>query len=416
MINRIAHKSIPENINNYSYFVYNWVIVDTELEYCGYHLGTPLKDGYYHSSEDKEFNEQFSNDNNKLKYEVLGYYKYESEAKRFEGLTIRNKKEQGVNMANISLSSKPFWDKNKVTNVYNNIKNGTLKYELKPKSEINKLGWWQTCSEASRKHKVDIRKRIDDRGGSLKLTDALVVVLGTDGVLGLGNEVGISGKHTGEAIQDSKHATEYKRIDIDCSDWNKAEIKKLSSLLNDEEILKLRQTKNDYVKEIVELWVDSKIEPDSTEAYDWLTGYKSLSITDCSTIMERAKVIVDTKKDELAAGREKKQYHHNDSDTINIMSTYKEDGVEILLMGSGRHSYNRIYETMWDYKLKDWKDGIHTLRVLIHHSSKKNKKDWMINIMPDLILIEEKLKLPFDIEYIELPYYKSDKRASNESK
>ena len=164
MINRITHKSIPENINNYSYFVYNWVIIDTELEYCGYHLGTPLKDGYYHSSEDKEFNKQFSNDNNKLKYEVLGYYKYESEARRFEGLTIRNKKEQGVNMANISLSSKPFWNKNKVINVYNNIKNGTLKYELRPKSEINKLGWWQTRSEASRKHKVDIRKRIDDKG------------------------------------------------------------------------------------------------------------------------------------------------------------------------------------------------------------------------------------------------------------
>ena len=412
MIDRIIKKNIPENINDYKYFIYLWTIVETGKQYCGYHLGVPLRDGYYHSSEDETFNKEFSNSEFTMKYEVLGYFKYEKEAKRFEGLSIRTKKQQGVNMANISLSSKPFWDKNKVYKVYNDIESGTLKYKLKPKSEISKLGWWQTRSEGSRKHKVDIRKRIDDKGGSLELTDALIVVNGTNKELGLGDEVGISGKHTGEAIQDSKHATEYKRIDIDCSDWNKAEIKKLSSLLNDDEELKLRQTTSDYVKEIVELWVDSKIEPDSTEAYDWLEGYKSLSISDRSTIMERAKVIVDTKKDELTSGREKKQYHHNDSDTIKIMSNYEEVGVKILLMGSGRHNYNRIFETMWNVKEKDWLEGIHTIRVLIHHSSKKNKKNWTINGRPELELMEEKLELPFEIEYIELPYYKSDKRGT----
>ena len=79
-------------------------------------------------------------------------------------------------------------------------------------------------------------------------------------------------------------------------------------------------------------------------------------------------------------------------------------------MGSGRHSFERIFETMWDKKNQDWLQGIHTIRLLIHHSSLLNKKQWAINKRPYLELVKEKLNLPFEIEYIELPYYISDKK------
>ena len=409
-MDRIVEKIIPENINGYKYFVYLWEVVETGLKYCGYHKGIPLKDAYYHTSKHKKFNKQFSDNSLTLKYEVLGYYKYEDEAMRFEGLGIRSRKQKGEKMANISNSRNPFWDKIKVNEMYEQIISGTLGFELRPRSEIDTLGWWQTRSEGNQKHKIKIRRRIDDAGGALDKTNPLVIARGSDKVLGLGDEVGISGKHTGEAIDSSKHATQYKRIDIDLSDWNKAEIKKLSSLLNDEEMVKLPQKAADYVKELVELWEDSKVEPDSTEAYDWLEGYKSLSIIERTNIMEKAKIIVDTKKDALSVGKEKKEYHQWDKDTIKIVESYEADGVKVLLMGSGRHSFERIFETMWDKKNQDWLQGIHTIRLLIHHSSLLNKKQWAINKRPYLELVKEKLNLPFEIEYIELPYYISDKK------
>ena len=414
---RIIEKNIPDNPNGYPYFVYLWEIVETGMQYCGYHLlvkGLPLSDGYFHSSKHTVFNKQFSNFNLTLRYTVLGYFKYEKEAKRFEGLEIRTRKKQGVNMANISNSMKTFWDKQKVFAMYEDIQSGVLGFELRPKSEIETLGWYQSREEGSEKHKTQIKRRINDAGGSVEKTDPLIIARGTDEVLGLGDEVGISGKHTGGAIsQKTCKATEYKRLDIDLSGWSSVEITKLSSLLNDDDTEKLKQTKRDYVKELVSLWEDEGIEPDSTEAYDWLEGYKTLTITDRTSVMEQAKVKVDTKKDELAAGKEKKEYHHKDKETIEIMDSYSEDNNLVLLLGSGAHSYNRIFELIFDAKINHWKKGIHTIVVLVHHTSLQNRKQWKKAVQPKLIAIEEALGLPFEIDYIELPYYKSDKKRAS---
>ena len=102
----------------------------------------------------------------------------------------------------------------------------------------------------------------------------------------MGDKVGISGKHTGGAIsQKTCKATEYKRLDIDLSGWSSVEITKLSSLFNDDDTEKLKQKKSDYVKELVSLWEDEGIEPDSTEAYDWLEIYSTLSITYRTSVM-----------------------------------------------------------------------------------------------------------------------------------
>lgn len=409
-MDRIVEKIIPENVNNYVYFVYLWVIVETGLTYCGYHKGIPLKDGYYHSSKHKEFNKQFSNSNYTLKYEVFGFYKYEKEAKRYEGLGIRSRKNKGENMANISNSSKPFYDRNKVFSMYNSICNGEIDYTENPKKEIPKLGWHQSREEENRKHMVKVRSRIDDKGGSIENTDPLVIARGTNEVLGLGDEVGISGYHTGGAIDTSKHATHYKRIDIDLTGWTKTEITKLSSLFNDTEEEKLVQKKDDYKKQLVALWEEEGIEPDSSEAYDWLSDYKTLTIGDRTSVMERAKEVIDTKKDEMKRGQKRVDYHIKKKETQDVMETYAGEGVKLILMGSGRHDFDRIYENAWDEKEDDWDDEIHTVRVLIHHSSLLKRKHWRSKSQPQKIAMVEKIGLPYDIEYEELPYYESDSK------
>ena len=70
-MDRIIEKNIPKNVNGYSYFVYLWTIIETGLVYCGYHLGIPLKDGYYQSSEDEEFLEDLLNPDNKIYFEIV---------------------------------------------------------------------------------------------------------------------------------------------------------------------------------------------------------------------------------------------------------------------------------------------------------------------------------------------------------
>ena len=47
--------------------------------------------------------------------------------------------------------------------------------------------------------------------------------------------------------------------------------------------------------------------------------------------------------EKVAVGKEKKEYHHMDRETIEIIESHEEDGVKVLLMGSGVHSFDRIF-------------------------------------------------------------------------
>ena len=67
MIPKFAPKQIVEyipcdNPEKEKYFVYEWYNITKDMYYVGYHKtedGTPF-DGYYHSSKDKEFADDFS--------------------------------------------------------------------------------------------------------------------------------------------------------------------------------------------------------------------------------------------------------------------------------------------------------------------------------------------------------------------
>ena len=407
-MDRIVEKYIPNNENNYKYFVYIWEIIETGLKYCGYHLGIPLQDGYWHSSEHKKFNKQFSNSNYTLRYKVMGYFKYEKEAKRFEGQMIRELKEKGEYMANISNSSKPIIDRQKIFTLNEKIKEGLLKSELRPKSEIPTLSWFQGSRvEESKANIIKIRRKIDDKLGSVDDTKPVVVARGTDSVLGLGDEVGIIGFHTKSAIVSSKHATQYKRVDVDLSGWSEAEIVKISSLDNDDPMITTPPTPDDYKKELVDLWDRDGVEPDSAEAFQWLKDYDRLSTTDIANIMEKAKVKVDTKKEEKRLNRKKIIYHHKEKETKAIIESHTEDGVKVKLMSSASYRLDRIIKEGWDGD--EFDEKIHTVKVLIYHTEKKNRKDWDLNGLSDESKLIVALNLPFDVEFITLPMYQSDK-------
>jgi len=69
---QIVEAIIPPIFEEFQAFVYKFTNLKNNMIYIGYHKGKPY-DGYYHSSTNKEFQNQFMNPDAKFKYEVLQY-------------------------------------------------------------------------------------------------------------------------------------------------------------------------------------------------------------------------------------------------------------------------------------------------------------------------------------------------------
>ena len=125
--------------------------------------------------------------------------------------------------------------------------------------------------------------------------------------------------------------------------------------------------------------------------------------------MEKAKVVVDTKKEEKRLNRKKIDYRHNDKNTKAIVEFHTEDGVKVKLMSSASYRLDRIIMEGWDSKISDFDVEVHTIKVLIYHSQKINREDWDLNGLRNAKKVILALNLPFDVEFIPLPMYQSDK-------
>ena len=69
---KITIKLIKDEPSSYDAFVYRWTNLINGRIYVGYHRGF-VGDGYNHSGECPEFNEDFQNESYEWKYEVLDY-------------------------------------------------------------------------------------------------------------------------------------------------------------------------------------------------------------------------------------------------------------------------------------------------------------------------------------------------------
>jgi hypothetical protein len=68
----IKNEILKEEPASYEAFVYRWTNLDKNKIYIGYHTGF-IGDGYKHSGQCKDFNEDFQNQNYQWQYEVLDY-------------------------------------------------------------------------------------------------------------------------------------------------------------------------------------------------------------------------------------------------------------------------------------------------------------------------------------------------------
>ena len=234
MLERILEQKILPNPNNYNYFVYIWTNLQTVAWYCGYHKGG-VWDGYWHSGENKELKKDFSDINCFWKYEIIGWYEKKSDAKAAEGDYIRKTKQRSNNMSyNIHNGVKPVVNLDKAPQLLERIFNGEFEVKVGKKEELLDLEGYQVRYYDHPEHVRYISDMIDENGGSIEKTDPLVIATGAEDVLD-GTRVRIGGRHTKEAIEKSKHATEYKYLEVDLTGWNKVEINQFGLLLNAEE-------------------------------------------------------------------------------------------------------------------------------------------------------------------------------------
>lgn len=69
---QIVETDIPYDTNNSEAFVYKFINLITKMFYIGFHKGQPY-DGYFHSSTNEDFNNDFTHPDGKFRYEVLQY-------------------------------------------------------------------------------------------------------------------------------------------------------------------------------------------------------------------------------------------------------------------------------------------------------------------------------------------------------
>ena len=404
MLERILEQKILPNPNNYNYFVYIWTNLQTVAWYCGYHKGG-VWDGYWHSGENKELKKDFSDINCFWKYEIIGWYEKKSDAKAAEGDYIRKTKQRSNNMSyNIHNGVKPVVNLDKAPQLLERIFNGEFEVKVGKKEELLDLEGYQVRYYDHPEHVRYISDMIDENGGSIEKTDPLVIATGAEDVLD-GTRVRIGGRHTKEAIEKSKHATEYKYLEVDLTGWNKVEINQFGLLLNpEEEVKKVSNMDEDYEKHLLQLYEDTGKEPYSYEANQMLVGF-GLNTRSRNRIAEKVQKQIEQIQYEKKTGKTWKKWSAASNESADLMRSYKAtDEIVVIMMSSAKFSLDRIAIVLSD-------SNYTKVVVVIHHPNASQKKKWQKDIQPEKVKIMSEFveSAGYDWEFVEAPTHKSDK-------
>lgn len=403
MLERILEQKVKPNLNNYSYFVYLWTNLETEAWYCGYHKGEAF-DGYWHSGQNKELQKDFSNPNCYWRYEIIGWYKTASDAKTAEGDYIRKQKTRSDKVSyNIHNSQKPVVNLDLAPTMFRRISNGEYDVKYGSKKELQNLDGYQVRYIDHPEHVRDIADAIDENGGSIEKTDPLVIATGVKDVFG-SDKIRIGGRHTKQGILKSKHATEYKYLEVDLEGWTKLEINQLGLLLNPEEEIKRKSNVDeDYEKHLLQLYEDTGKEAYSYEANRMLVEFGLNTRTRnriANKVQKQIEQIVYDKK----TGKTWKKWSAASNEAADLMSQYRTSSeVAVVMMSSAKFSLDRIAITLSG-------SNYSKVVVIMHHPNASQKKKWQSEIQPEKIKIMSEFieAAGYDWEIVEAPTHKSD--------
>jgi hypothetical protein len=375
----------------YEGYLYRFTDMDTNRVYVGVHKGY-VGDGYWHSSQNKEFNKLLSNTDSNLKFEILEYGDYNqmtvSEHKILSEADAKNNP-MYFNLTNGAPKYKPI-DVDKVKELVARIENGEFTLDTKESiEEVSKYFKLQVRFLENPEHVREISEKIDDAGGNTDKCNPVVVAKARQA----GNNVIIDGNHTVAGILKSKHGRDVivAVIPEDVhNEYTNEELIAVGNLLNrPSDVVKQRASKLDMIKYIQTQHLKGVPVNDSSNK-EFLKEMKFTNKQIKSILLEAQKEI---DKDDLkkanqlwidyttGSGKkalEAKKDSTKDKDTMCIAlssAMFKWDNI-----------FNHIFsETEIDKKTKSREKTKSKLVILVHHNGPAAEDKWKQDYQPDAI-------------------------------
>jgi hypothetical protein len=224
MIPEYVSKQIKEyipcnNPDNQPCFVYEWYNINKDKYYVGYHKGEPF-DGYYHSSKDKEFADDFQTC--EWRYTIKDFGS-ESLMLSLENQILSKAKAKDnpkyYNKTNGIPQEFMLPDEELVYDFANQILNTKSLDEIQPvlksKEDLSNYVEYQARAVSlNADHEQDIKNRIDDSNGAYAQDELLITVLKDRLWEGKVCDLQINGRHSKNAFLKSKTGSYINVLEI----------------------------------------------------------------------------------------------------------------------------------------------------------------------------------------------------------
>jgi len=399
----------------YEAYLYRFTDIDSGRIYIGIHKGE-FGDGYWHSSEDKEFNELFANKDADLKLEILRYGDYNAlTVEEYKMLTEVNAKDNDMyfNKSNGSPKYRGV-DTKKCKEFAARVVKGEFDSDIKePIEVVKKLPTLQVRAIEFNDHITLISQKIDDAGGNTDGCNRVVIYVDRRGrdIIGDGN-------HTVRAIDKSKHGNLVPTARIpkeEHEDFSDSELIAIGNLLNkSEKVVKISASIEDMIKFVLNQYTQGvPVKDDANKVFLTEMGFTSKQRT---SIFERAQtevnkknfekgnaVWIDWRIGEYAKELEKK------------VASYKNDQTLAIYLSSGMFKWDNVFNHVFDQGTKPkGKYGRKRIKnkivIVVHHPTPELKKDW-----DNRIHSEVKNKLSFYLGAIKMDFEIKEMRTTRKN-
>lgn len=309
----LKKKIIPPNTEESESFMYEYTNLKNNMKYVGKRKGKPLE-GYYFSSEDKQFIADFSDKDAEFKFEVLEYGTEKiilaKETKVLKTVNAKNN-DMYYNQSNGWADDSIIVDTDEMIRIAQDIlsknqsftANGiTVVREKVEKTVLLTMNKLQTRRQTLfTKHKQELQLGILDKGGN---TDHLTIVYLEDRNVknkknkDVVNDQIIGGNHSEAAIQSCKKADSAYVIRIPKEihkNWSDAAVRKLANFLNPRAKNRVLESELDDIEDtIFEMLVDGFTvnSDDVIKVYNYYT----LNTRDRTNISKKAKKRIKDKE------------------------------------------------------------------------------------------------------------------------
>ena len=374
----------------YEGYLYRYTNLDNNKVYVGVHKGY-VGDGYWHSSTNNEFGNEFQNSDANFKFEILEYGSYAEMTVSERKILKDNNAKSNPMFYNKSNGAAKFSqpDVEMMKELADKIVEGGFPITYESVDDIYELPRLQVRAEESKELRQEIKERIDDAGGNTDNCNPIVIYEGRQS----GNDIIGDGNHTLGGAKDAKHCSVVPVIRIPMEvheEFTNDELKGVSNLLNKKpEIIKKPMTIDDAVKYIVGTYSNGTPHDSiGNKKYLELCGFTKRQIT---RILKKSKVEID--KNNLALAN-KLWIDYTDKvhkPTLNAtVEGFRDNNTISMAFTSAMFKWDNIFNTIFAHtkyneKTKTYEPTKTNVMITVYHPNPEAEENWKMVHQPDAL-------------------------------